>query len=423
MVIRDTSAQDVDLGASGSRKRNRARLIGASVVVVVVAVVGWAAVSDIGTAEQFVSRDRVRTAVVRRGDFVRDIAVQGRVVAAVSPTLYAPDQGTVTLSVVAGDTVAVGEVLAVIESAEILSLRLQEQATLASAEVNLERQRIQVKKEILRNQQAIDLAMVARTAAERESRRAESAAAAITQHERDRAGDEVVSTRLMFEHAERNAVLEEESLAFELKTVELNVERQRLLVQDLERRVAELTIRSPVAGMVGNVIIEQKDNVTKNQPILTVVDLTEFEVEIAIPETYADELSVGLETTISDSGREYRGVLAAVSPEVVENQVEGRVRFARGVAPDVKQNQRVSARILLESKQDVLTLRRGPFLENSAGRVVYVVQGDLANRREVVTGSASVAEVEVLSGLEEGETVIISNTSEFGTAASVLITD
>ena len=82
MVIRDTSAQDVDLGASGSRKRNRVRLIGASVVVVAVAVVGWAAVSDIGTAEQFVSRDRVRTAVVRRGDFVRDIAVQGRVVAA-----------------------------------------------------------------------------------------------------------------------------------------------------------------------------------------------------------------------------------------------------------------------------------------------------------------------------------------------------
>ncbi len=423
MVIRDTSAQDVDLGASGSRKRNRVRLIGASVVVVVVAVVGWAAVSDIGTAEQFVSRDRVRTAVVRRGDFVRDIAVQGRVVAAVSPTLYAPDQGTVTLSVVAGDTVAVGEVLAVIESAEILSLRLQEQATLSSAEVNLERQRIQVKKEVLRNQQAIDLAMVARTAAERESRRAESAAAAITQHERDRASDEVVSTRLMFEHAERNAVLEEESLAFELKTVELNVERQRLLVKDLERRVAELTIRSPVAGMVGNVIIEQKDTVTKNQPILTVVDLTEFEVEIEIPETYADELSVGLETTISDSGREYRGVLAAVSPEVVENRVEGRVRFARGVAPDVKQNQRVSARILLESKQDVLTLRRGPFLENSAGRVAYVVQGDIAERREVVTGSASVAEVEVLSGLDEGDTVIISNTSEFGTAASVLITD
>lgn len=388
-----------------------------------VAVVGWAAVSDIGTAEQFVSRDRVRTAVVRRGDFVRDIAVQGRVVAAVSPTLYAPDQGTVTLSVMAGDTVAVGEVLAVIESAEILSLRLQEQATLSSAEVNLERQRIQVKKEVLRNQQAIDLAMVARTAAERESRRAESAAAAITQHERDRASDEVVSTRLMFEHAERNAVLEEESLAFELKTVELNVERQRLLVKDLERRVAELTIRSPVAGMVGNVIIEQKDTVTKNQPILTVVDLTEFEVEIEIPETYADELSVGLETTISDSGREYRGVLAAVSPEVVENRVEGRVRFARGVAPDVKQNQRVSARILLESKQDVLTLRRGPFLENSAGRVAYVVRGDIAERREVVTGSASVAEVEVLSGLDEGDTVIISNTSEFGTAASVLITD
>ncbi|MEE8243911.1 MAG: hypothetical protein V3R27_02865, partial [Pseudomonadales bacterium] len=101
MVIRDTSAQDVELGTMGRRTRNRV-VIGAAIVAVVIAVVALATVSDIGRAEQFVPRDRVRTAVVRRGDFVRDIAVQGRVVAAVSPTLYAPDQGTVTLSVVAG---------------------------------------------------------------------------------------------------------------------------------------------------------------------------------------------------------------------------------------------------------------------------------------------------------------------------------
>jgi HlyD family secretion protein len=420
-MIRDTSAQDTQLESGGP---SRVRWIVTAVVLLVVAVGATVStVSGIGTAEQYVARDRVRTAEVRRGDFVRDIAVQGRVVAAVAPTLYAPDQGTVTLSVLAGDTVTVGQLLAVIDSAEIQNLLQQEQASLSGAEVDLQRQRIQAKKNNLKNQQNIDLARIALTTAERELRRAETAFDAITQHERDRSRDEVESSKLKLEHAKRNADLEQESLTFELKTVELNVERQRLLFNDLQRRVAELNVVSPVAGIVGKVIVEQKDAVAKNQALLTVVDLTELEVEVEIPQTYADELSVGLETSISDSGREYSGVLAAVSPEVVNNQVQGRVRFAAGVTPQVKQNQRVSARILLESKTDVLTLRRGPFLENKSGRVAYVLQGDSATRRDVVTGSVSVAEVEVLSGLEEGETVIISNTNEFQSAGVVLLTN
>ncbi len=421
-MIRDTSTQDVGL-APTNRGRKRWFVGGGAVVVLLIALITVVQVSGIGSADQFVARDRVRTATVQRGNFIRDIAVQGRVVAAVSPTLYAPDQGTVTLSVVAGDSVQRGQILAVIASAEIQNQLQQEQATLSGAETDLERERIQVKKQMLINQQNVDLAQIARTAAERELRRAEDASEAVTAHERDTARDEVEAGKLRLRHAKELAELEEESLEFELKTADLNVHRQRLIVDDLKRRAAELTVRSPVGGIVGNIMVEQKDSVSKNQPMLTVVDLTKFEVEIGIPETYADELSVGLATTISESGREYRGMLAAVSPEVVGNQVEGRVRFVDGVVPDVRQNQRVSSRILLESKQDVLTLRRGPFLENSAGRVVYVLQGDTATRREVVIGSASVAEVEVLGGLEVGETVIISNTSQFGAAETVLLTN
>ena len=54
-------------------------------------------------ADSSVSAERIRTAVVTRGDLVRDINVQGRIVAAVSPTLYSPDNGTVTLQVQPGE--------------------------------------------------------------------------------------------------------------------------------------------------------------------------------------------------------------------------------------------------------------------------------------------------------------------------------
>ena len=66
-------------------------------------------------AEASVSADRVRIAVVNRGDLIRDLNVQGRVVAAVSPTMYSPATGTVTLEVQPGDAVENGQALAMID--------------------------------------------------------------------------------------------------------------------------------------------------------------------------------------------------------------------------------------------------------------------------------------------------------------------
>ena len=95
--IRDTSAQDVLLEKStrlGWLKWAVTFAVGAGVLVVLVSILStWM------SAEASVSADRVRTALVNRGDLVRDLNVQGRVVAAVSPTLYSPATGTVTLAV------------------------------------------------------------------------------------------------------------------------------------------------------------------------------------------------------------------------------------------------------------------------------------------------------------------------------------
>ena len=86
--IEDTSAQDERIEPPSKRKR---LLIGAAVAVALVAAVAvsvpW--LLRWSEAEMSVSRERLRTAVVTRGDLVRDVSVQGRVVAAVSPTLYA----------------------------------------------------------------------------------------------------------------------------------------------------------------------------------------------------------------------------------------------------------------------------------------------------------------------------------------------
>ena len=424
MGIRDTSAQDVAIEPPNSRKRLMiiGGTIGAAILLVVLI---FPLFNRWLQAEVSVPIDRIRTAVVTRGDFVRDVGVQGTIVAAVSPTLFAEAQGTVTLNIQAGDAVDAGDVLATIDSPNLTNQLLQEQATLQSLQNELDRQRIEFKRKQLENQQTIDLAEVRITAAERELRRAESAhqANAISLQDYEKAKDDVASARLEFAHAQQNSNLETEVMDFELKTDQLSVDRQALLVENMQRRVDRLNIESPVTGMVGNLMVEQKANVAANQPLLTVVDLSAFEVEIQVPESYGDDLVLGMDAEISYSGRSFDGIVTAVSPEVRNNQVTGRVRFANDPPAGLRQNQRVSVRIVLEASDDVLMVQRGPFLDSGGGRVAYVLKDGLAERRSIQIGASSINALQVLSGLEEGETIIVSNISQFDGANTVYVTD
>ena len=422
--IRDTSATDVVVEAPSKKKRNLL-IAGGVAALVLLLIFVFPLFNRWLQAEVTVPLERLRIATVERGDFVRDVGVQGTVVAAISPTLFSSAQGTVTLAIQAGDSVGEGDVLATVDSPNLTSQLQQEQATLQSVQTEFERQRIEFKRKQLENQQTIDLARVKITAAEREQRRAQSAheANAISLQDYEKANDDVDTARLEFEHAGQNAQLEKEVMDFELRTDELAVDRQKLLVSNLQRRVDELNIVSPVTGMVGNLMVDQKSAVAENQPLLTVVDLSAFEVEMQVPESYGDDLKIGMDAEISYSGRTFGGIVTAVSPEVQNNQVTGRVRFAGDPPAGLRQNQRVSVRIVLEASNDVLMVQRGPFLDTGGGRVAYVLNDGLAERRSIQIGASSINSLEIVSGLEEGEQIVISSIGQFNGVNTVYVTD
>ena len=422
--IRDTSAQDVQREKPGS-KRHLKWVIPAILLAVIAAYV----VSSFNTwlsAEASVSADRIRTAVVLRGDLVRDLNVQGRVVAAVSPTLYSPATGTVTLQVMPGDEVENGQVLATIDSPEIRAEFLQEQSGYDRLVAELEREKIQARKAQVKSQQTIELARVALTAAEREMRRAEESMEthAISEVDFERARDELSRARVEHAHAIQDAQLEIESLEFETTTRQLAVDRQQLIVNELRRRVDDLAIRSPVKGIVGNVSVNQKALVNENAPLVTVVDLTAFEVEVRIPEAYADDLGIGLAGDVQYNGNEYRGELVSLSPEVVNSEVVGRIRFAGESPPGLRQNQRVTVRVKMDELADVLKIQRGAFADSGGGRTAFVLADNgLAYRRGIRLGARSAGEVEVLGGLAEGDRVIISSIAEFEDAETIQVVE
>lgn len=422
MKISDTSSQDVIL----EPKSNTKTLLITGSILLLLAVSGWFAAPTISRwsqAQESVSGERLRTAVVTQGDFVRDISVQGRVVAAVSPTLYATQSGTITFEVESGDSVHSGQTIATIDSPELQNQLLQEQARQSSLQVELERQRITSRQEKLQSQKGEDSATIDLRAAQREMSRAEAAftQGAMTAVDYEKAQDDLQTAELLHKHSLLDTELDAERLEFELQTRQLAVEQQELLVNDLRRQVEELILASPVNGIVGNLAVDQKTNVAKNQPVLSVVDLTAFEVEVQISESYADDLAIGMQAEIRAGSETFESTLVAVSPEIISNQVTGRVRFNRKVPEGLRQNQRLTTRILLEEKFDVTMVQRGQFFDSGNGRVAYVVEDGIARRRSITAGATSLSSIEILEGLAPGETIVISSTDLFNSADAVLI--
>lgn len=422
--IRDTSAQDNVIKPAASARRNRKPwLIGGIAGAAVLALAVWVISGWMSGGRSF-DASRVRVAEVTRGDLVRDISADGRVIAANSPTLYAIAGGTVALKVVAGDVVKKGQALAEIDSPELRSKLAQEGSTLASMEAEASRALLDAQITRSTASKLLDQAQIERTAAQRDLERYQRAyeGGAVSQNEYAKAQDELKKAEIGLAAARKDSGLQGEGAGLDSRNKRLLADRQRAVVTELQRQVDALTVRAPFDGQIGQVQIPQGTNVATNAPILSVVDLSLFEVEIKVPESFARDLAIGMPAQIASTGTQYAAEVSAVSPEVVNGEVNARLRFAQGKQPPgLRQNQRLSARIVLDTRRNVLMVERGSFLEQDGGRFAYVVDGSRAVRRPIQTGVSSLSSVEIVSGLQPGEKIVVSGSDQFGDAERVTI--
>ncbi|WP_183737187.1 MULTISPECIES: efflux RND transporter periplasmic adaptor subunit [unclassified Janthinobacterium] len=420
-MIRDTSAQDAVVAApAGQRHKKRALLVAGAALLIAAAV---ATIGSWRNSEHSVSASRLRIADVTRGTLIRDAAVNGRVVASISPTLYSTTVATVTLKAKAGDTVKKGDILAVLESPDLSDALKREQSSVQQLEAEVARQEILARKQKLVARRDADTAEIDRLSAQRTLERYESVAQVgiIAKIDYQKAKDALNSAEIRSKQASAAAGLESEDVALALKTKANELDRQRLSRDNAQRRVDELTVRAPVNGFIGTLSVANRSVVQANTALMTLVDLSQLEVELEVPETYVADIGLGMSAEIEVGAVKATGKLSALSPEVVKNQVLARVRFNGEQPPGLRQNQRATARLLIDEKPNVLMLARGPFVESEGGRFAYVVRDGVAIRTPIKMGATSVSAVEILGGLKQGDKVVIAGTETFENAARVSI--
>lgn len=421
-MIADTQGQDQVIAPA--KRRISLKLIAAAMLVLI-GVYFLAPILHLWSASiPTVDKEEIIIAPVIKGDLVRDVAVNGKVVAANAPLLYSNEAGQVTLLATPGESVTAGQLVAQIESPELEAQIKQQTSAVEQFKLDAKRGELANKEVLLNLESELNSAISALNVAKREHERAAISFDKQVMSEVDylKSQDRIEDARRAHQHAQKRMVFGEERLAFETQNLQFEVDRQQLILDELTRRLDELNITAPLSGVVGNWMVAQKNKVAANTAVMSIVDLTEYEAELYVPEFYADELGLGIGVSMKIANSQVLGSIISVSPEIKDNQVQVRVKLFDTESLPLRQNQRLNARIEFEKKSGVLMVKKGAFLGSLGGKGAYILTAENSAIQVPITiGASSVEYVELLSGAKADDKLIISDYQPYQHATEIRI--
>ncbi len=253
------------------KRHRRLILVALAVGIAVVMLAIW--LQRFSGINASVDKSRLTLGTVERGLFVRDVAADGQVVAASSPTLYAAAQGIIALRVHAGDAVKKGQLLAVVDSPDLTAKLSQEAATLESMRLDWQRAQLDAASKLRQLSDAFQQADVDRNTAQREADRSQKAfeLGSYSELQALKAKDALEKAQFAYAQAKADFEAGPKQTQFDVTSKQALFSRQQLVVTDLRRQVQALQVQSPVDGRVGQVQVTERANVAKDAPLLTVV--------------------------------------------------------------------------------------------------------------------------------------------------------
>jgi len=190
-----------------------------------------------------------------------------------------------------------------------------------------------------------------------------------------------------------------------------------------ERNVDRASVRSPIAGQVVKRMVsvgEQVDG-TAAQPIVEIANVDRVELAANVPAEHLARIRVGQKVSIESNAladRTFDGSVLAIAPAVDPTTNAGLVRIRiQNAGRALKVGMFAQGRLQVAEHAGVLVVPPSAVVRTTEGAVVYVVNGDTAERTPVKVGVETRDAIEIVSGVSEGQTVLTSSVYGLGDKA------
>jgi len=205
---------------------------------------------------------------------------------------------------------------------------------------------------------------------------------------------------------ERDAISQEsyDQVATELQTLEADI-------QLIKARISETELRAPFDGIVGLRMISEGAFATTQTRIVRLVKISPLKIEFSVPERYAGEINPGFTISFDVDGipKTFNADVYAVDPMV---DPDTRTIVARALYPnsdeELKPGRFASIRVLLSQIENTIAIPTQAVIPEMGGEKVFIIRNGKAEEREIRTGLRTESHIQILEGLEFGDTLLIT---------------
>ena len=399
-------------------KRKRLRQVAYGLVALIIVAAISVALARMEPAAPTVERATLLTDRVQRGSFVRDVRGLGTLVPEDTRWLSAETNGRVERILLRpGATVGPNSVILELSNPQVEQEVINARLALQSAQASLENLRVQLQTDLLTQEAQVAAAEAdytrARLQAEADEALAKQQLVSELVRRQSQLSADALKTRLDLEN--KRLAMARETLTARTRVQQASVDQARAIADLQESRLAALKVRPGFDGVLQQVPVEVGQTVAPGQNLARVADPGRLKAELRVAETQARDVEVGQRAQIDTRnglvpGRVSRKDPAATNGTVtVDVTMEGAL--PRGAVPDVS----VDGTIELERLENVLFLGRPAFGQDQSTISLFRVDPDtgIANRVQVQVGKSSVNRIEIRSGLNLGEEVVLSDMSQW----------
>lgn len=193
--------------------------------------------------------------------------------------------------------------------------------------------------------------------------------------------------------------------------LEFDIQVKRLT--ELKRKLSETKVKSPQNGVITWINENIGKTVTEGEPLVKIANLEGFKVEGVSSDRNAEKMLVGQEVQVRIGDQNLKGSITRILPEIVNNTVKFFVALDQDDHPVLRPNLRAEIYVIQSEKKNVLRAKRGNALKGTSSQYVYKVVNNQATKIRITKGLISSDHFEIISGLEAGDQVIISDTEDF----------
>lgn len=394
------------------RLRQAAYIVAALVVVVLVSV----ALARMEPAAPPVDRATLLLDTVKRGPFVRQVRGLGTLVPEDTRWLPATTDGRVDRILLRpGAVVSPNSVILELSNPQVEQEALNARLALQAAEAALENLRVQLQNDLLTQQSQVAGIEAeykqAQMDAEANDLLAKQQLLSSLLQRQSRLRAETLRTR--YELEQKRFVIATDSIEARTRVQQAAVDQARAISDLQQSRLADLKVRPGFAGVLQQVPVDVGQRVAPGQNLARVADPMRLKAELRIAETQARDVEIGQLAYVDTRNGIIPGRVSRKDPAAANGTVTVDVTLTadlpRGAVPDLS----VDGTIELERVESTLQVGRPAFGQEQSTISLFKVLDASGNaaRVQVRVGRSSVNTIEIVSGLNETDQVVLSDMS------------